>query len=103
MKSLSGWNCSTRSYRPLLDEILLLLLQKQAENDELLKSQEMLAESGKMRRARRLPVPDSTMEFSKRALETSPSLALRYSYLRIRTLVEVNALDKPHFALAELH
>jgi hypothetical protein len=39
-ESLSGWNKSTRSYRPVLVEILLLLLQKQVENDELLEESE---------------------------------------------------------------
>jgi hypothetical protein len=73
MKSLSGWNRSTRSYRPLLIEILLLLLQKQVENDELLKQEEMLAESGKIRRARCLPVPDSTKRIFKNGFGNRPS------------------------------
>jgi hypothetical protein len=39
-ENLSGWNFSTRSYRPVLIEILLLLLQKQVGNEELLEEPE---------------------------------------------------------------
>jgi hypothetical protein len=53
---------STRSYRPLLKEILLLLLQKQAENDELLSSRN----AALVGRARWLPVSEYRAGLSKK-------------------------------------
>jgi hypothetical protein len=47
-----------RSYRPLLAEILLLLLQKQAENDELLEERE---ESRIVPKARTMPEVHSSL------------------------------------------
>jgi hypothetical protein len=68
MKSLSGWNLHHQKLSSLrLAGILLLLLQKQAENDELLAKQEVATNS--LAEGRDLPEAVRRLHSKKKAPE----------------------------------
>ncbi len=108
MPSLTGWTTSTRSYRPLLIGFYSSYYRSKRKMMSCMDSGATL-EFGRPSSSRQ-PAQVGAGSANKKTLQgraflrtLSDTLPFGNSDLRIETLIEVDALDKAYFALAELH